>query len=126
MNLRTPMKEVRGLGDGGDGVHHWWIHRVTAIALIPLSLWFVAGVVSNVVAGYDSAVAWVSDPLVTVLLVLFIGTAFHHSMFGVQVIIGDYVHHRVAQVVALLANTFLHFLLVAVAIIAVLRIAFGS
>jgi succinate dehydrogenase membrane anchor subunit len=126
MNLRTPMKGARGLGDGGDGVHHWWIHRVTAIALLPLSVWFVAGVVSHVVAGYDSAVAWVSEPLVTALLILFIGTAFHHSMLGVQVVVEDYVHQRVARMVVLLANTYLHFLLAAVAIVAVLRIAFGS
>ena len=126
MNLRTPIKQARGVGSSGEGVHHWWLHRVSAIALIPLTLWFVAGVIGIVAQDYEAAVAWVRDPWVTVLLLLFVSTVFHHSMLGIQVVVEDYVHQRTALVVSLLLNTFLHYLFAAAALVAVLRISLGA
>ena len=126
MDLRTPIKQARGLGDGGEGIHHWWAHRVTAIALVPLCLWFVYSVVAIVGQGYDVAVAWVSGLWVTVLLLVFLILLFYHSLLGVEVVIEDYVFHKVARTTSLLLNTFLHFVLVAAAIVAVLRISFGA
>lgn len=126
MSLRTPLKQARGLGSSSDGTHHWWSLRVAALALIPLSLWFIAGVVGIVGASHAEAVGWVRQPLVTVLLILFLATAFIHSKLGVDEVVEDYVHHRPARVAVLLLNTFFHVLLGATAVVAVLRIAFGG
>lgn len=128
MKYRTPIKEARGLGSAKDGTHHWWVQRVSAVALIPLSLWFVASLVSMMTGdgGLSAAAGWVAAPHVTVLLVLFLAVGFHHAELGVQVVIEDYVHTGWLKMTALLLSKFFHYLLAAIGIYAVLRIAFGS
>lgn len=128
MNYRTPIKEARGLGSARDGTHHWWVQRVSAVALIPLSLWFVASLVALMTGdgGYPAAAEWVAAPHVTVLLVLFLAVGFYHSELGVQVVIEDYVHTGWLKITSLLLSKFVHYLLAAIGIYAVLRIAFGS
>lgn len=126
MKLRTPISLARGLGSAKEGVNHWWMQRVTAVALAPLALWFVASLLYVVHADYDAMVAWVGRPVNTVLLALFLFTAFYHAMLGLQVVIEDYVHGEGAKIVSLLVMKFLLVLLGALSIIAVLRIAFGG
>ena len=92
---------------------------------MPLTLWFVAALLRLGTLEYAALIAWINDPVTAVLLVLLIGTLIYHSLLGVQVVVEDYVG-GVAKVVTLLASNFLHIVLGALAIFAVLRIAFGS
>lgn len=124
--LRTPLGQVRGLGAAKDGVRHWWMQRVTALALVPLLLWFVASLVAVASADYATALAWVRSPPVTVLLLLLIAALFYHSQLGVQVIIEDYVHAEWAKVTSIVALYFLNLVLAAASAVAVLQLAFGG
>src|SRR5258707_4590093 len=91
-DLRTPLARARGLGSAKAGVHHWWAQRLTAIALIPLVVWFAISLVMLSGADYDIARAWIGSPLVMVLLILTISIGLHHGQLRMQVVIEDYVH----------------------------------
>lgn len=124
VSLRTPLSRVRGLGSAKSGTHHWWLQRVTAVALIPLTVWIVASFIALVGADYEVARAWVANPIVAVLLLLFIITSFYHLKLGGQVVIEDYVHHTGLRLASNIALTFFCFIAGAVSVFAVLKIAF--
>ena len=126
MSMRTPLAQVRGHGSAKAGAHHWWAQRLTAIALVPLFLWFVASLVSLATADYATAVAWIGSPLNSALLVLLIGAMFYHAQLGMQVVFEDYISTHWLQVASIILVRFLAILLAVVSIIAVLRIAWGS
>jgi succinate dehydrogenase / fumarate reductase membrane anchor subunit len=124
--MRTPLGRAIGLGSAKEGVEHWWSQRLTAIALVPLSLWFVASVISLAGADYVTFTDWVASPLVSVLLILTIVATFWHAMLGAQVVIEDYVHAEGAKIALLVLLRFACFALGLAAVFAVLRIAFGG
>lgn len=126
MNYRTPVKQARGLGSAGSGVHHWWAQRVTAIALIPLGVWFATSLIALLGADYSTVTAWLSQPFNAVLTSLLLLMMFHHSWLGVQVVIEDYVHGEAVKITSLLLIRFAHVLLAAFGVFVVLRVAFGS
>ncbi len=126
MSLRSPMGRVLGLGSAKEGVSHWWSQRVTAVALVLLTLWFVSALLRLGDFSHAAVVAWIALPLNAVLLSLLIGTALYHSQLGVQVVVEDYVVNHGLKVVTLLLINFLHVALAALGIFAVLRIAFGA
>ena len=123
MSLRSPLGHARGLGSAKDGTHHFWVQRVSAIALVPLTLWFVFSVANLAGASFEQVHWWVSYPAVAITLVLFIATALYHSMLGVQVVIEDYVGGEAMKLTALLLSKFFHFAVAAAAIFAVLKVA---
>jgi len=125
MSLRTPLGRVLGKGAAKEGVHHWWVQRVTSVALIPLAVSFVVALLSLPSLDYPTVHAWVHQSWTAVLLVLFIGLACWHSRLGMQVIIEDYVHGG-AKTISLLISTFAHTLIAAASIFAVLKVAFGT
>ena len=125
MSLRTPLGRVLGKGSAKEGVHHWWVQRVTSVALIPLAVSFVVALLSLPSLDYPTVHAWVHQSWTAVLLVLFIGLACWHSRLGMQVIIEDYVHGG-AKTISLLISTFAHTLIAAASIFAVLKVAFGT
>lgn len=125
-DLRAPIARARGLGSAKDGTDHFIMQRLTAIALIPLSLWFAFCLALHAGSDYASVVEWVKTPWVTVLLVLFLFSAFYHASLGVQVVIEDYVSGEAKKIIMLILSRFVFFAFGATAILSVLRIAFGG
>ena len=125
-DLRTPLARARGLGSAKAGVHHWWAQRLTAIALIPLVVWFAISLVMMSGADYGAVRAWIGSPVVMVLLILTIAVGLHHGQLGLQVVIEDYVHGDGSKLALIVAVRFIAVLFGLAAIVAVLRIGFGS
>ena len=126
MKFRTPLARVRGLGSARAGTHHWWMQRLTAIALVPLSIWFVASLISVVSADHATVIAWLHSPLVAILCCALIVATFYHGQLGVQVVLEDYVHSEWLKLTSIVLMNLLSLLLAATCLFAVLRIAFGS
>ena len=126
MSLRSPLSQARGLGSAKDGVHHWWMQRLTALALIPLSLWFVFSIARYHLADYSTMILWLHNPYVAIALVLYFTALFYHSALGVQVVIEDYVAGEALKLGSIVLVKFAHFALAAASIFAVLKIAFGA
>ncbi|HEY6482358.1 MAG TPA: succinate dehydrogenase, hydrophobic membrane anchor protein [Steroidobacteraceae bacterium] len=126
-SLRSPLRRVTGLGAAGsEAVHHWWMQRLTSIALVPLSVWFVVSLLS--LPGLDRAtvVTWMMQSWTVVLLVLLVLVATWHSQLGVRVVIEDYVHTTGTKTLMLVVVTFAHALIALSAVFAILKVAFGS
>ncbi len=126
MALRTPLAGARGLGSAKSGFSHWWMSRVTSIALVPLSLWFVFAVAALGGMDYAAFVAWVRSPLVTALLILSLAVTIYHMMLGLRVIIEDYVRPEALKVTGIIVMNFISILIGALGIIAVLKISLGA
>jgi len=126
MSMKTPLGRVRGLGSAKAGTEHFWAQRVTAIALVPLVLWFIAKVITLTGADYATARAAVADPLFAVPLLLLIGTGFYHLKLGLQVVIEDYVSTDSLKIAALLLNSFFCAGVGILCVFAVLQISFGG
>ena len=125
-SLRTPLKVARRLGSSKTGVHHWWLQRVSAIALIPLSIWFLFLMGDLAHASYPMVLATIAQPLRAALLMVLSTCLFWHGALGLQVIIEDYVHTPLTAGVAHFANIFVCALASIAGVFAVLRIALGS
>jgi succinate dehydrogenase / fumarate reductase membrane anchor subunit len=124
-DFRGRLKRVKGLGAAHHGVSHWWLQRVTAVAMIPLSVWFVWSLVTVLSAPNVVKVAeWFSSSVNAVLMVALLGAAFAHAKLGLQVVIEDYVKGHGAKFCLLLANVFICYLFAAVSILAVLKLHF--
>jgi succinate dehydrogenase / fumarate reductase, membrane anchor subunit len=122
-NLKTPLGSVRGLGSAKSGSEHFFLQRVTALALVPLALTFVAVLVSTIGKPAAQAAATLSNPFVAILMLLFVIAGAVHMRLGMQVIIEDYVHHEGAKIAAVVANTFFAILVGVAAVFAILRVA---
>ncbi len=92
MSLRTPLGRVRGLGSAKEGTAHWWAQRLTAIALVPLILWFAISLIVLTGAGHAAVTEWLRNPAAAVPMLLLILAGFHHAQLGMQVVVEDYVH----------------------------------
>jgi succinate dehydrogenase / fumarate reductase membrane anchor subunit len=126
MSMRTPLARVRGTGSAKYGVHHWWAQRLSAIALVPLFLWFVASMTAVATADYATAVAWVRSPLNSSLLALLIAAVFYHAQLGMQVVFEDYVSSHWLQVTCIILVRLLALLLAVVSVVAVMSTAWGG
>ena len=123
MSIRTPLARVRGLGAAKDGTHHWWLQRATSVALVPLMLWFVISLLSVSHADYQTFRHWLGNPYRAGLMVALLAVMFYHASLGMQVIYEDYVRPEGAKFLALLITQLVLFLLGAISIVAVLKIA---
>lgn len=121
--LRSPLGRVRGLGSAKEGVSHWWAQRLTAIALIPLTIWFVISVIGLAGADYGDFKAWLDDPGTAALLAILVFTVFWHAKLGVQVVIEDYVHNEAAKIAGLVALNFVAVGLGVYSLVSVLMVA---
>ncbi|MDX1608716.1 MAG: succinate dehydrogenase, hydrophobic membrane anchor protein [Halofilum sp. (in: g-proteobacteria)] len=125
MSLRTPLAEARGLGSAKEGVGHWWHQRLTAVALVPLTLWFGFSVALLGSADYYTVIDWVANPVNAVLLILLLAVGFWHGALGVKEVIEDYVAGEGKKLFLLLAVQLAAVVLALAGIFAVLRIALG-
>lgn len=123
--MRNPLGRARGLGSAKEGVQHWWMQRLTAVALVPLALWFVYVMVAFTGADHAAVVTWFVRPRNSILMILLIAATFHHAQLGLQVVIEDYVHNETVKLASVVAVKFLAVALAAGAIFGVVRIAFG-
>ncbi len=122
--MRSPFGRAAGLGSAKKGVEHWWLERVTANALIPLTLWLAISIIAHSGNDYTAFIAWLRMPLATCMMILLLIALFYHGALGLQVIIEDYVHSAM-KIPALVLMRLACFGLVVTGILAVLRIVFG-
>ncbi len=124
-DMRTPLGRVRGLGSAKDGTEHFWRQRVTAIANIPLLLFFVGFLVSINGADYATVRAALASPLTAIVLIAVLVSGLYHMRLGMQIIIEDYIHGGL-RVALILLNTFFAFAVGIASIFALLKMAFGG
>ena len=126
MSLRSPLGRARGLGSAKSGTDHWWAQRLTALALIPLVIWFVISMIVVTGADHEGALAFISSPINAVLLTLLIVAVFHHGQLGLQVVIEDYIHTKWLEVALILAVKGAATFLGVASVYAVIAIALGG
>jgi succinate dehydrogenase / fumarate reductase membrane anchor subunit len=125
MSLRSPLSQALGLGSAKDGTGHWWAQRVTSIALIPLTLWFLFSLLTLSSLDYDTVRTWLSVPFTGFLAVLLVAVTSYHSYLGTIVIVEDYVHANGMKILSLMLLRFLYVLAGGTGIFAILRLVFG-
>ena len=121
--MRSPLGRARGVGSGHSGVHHWYAERITAIALVPLTIWFIISVLRMVGASQSMVAIWVASPLNAALLLALIAMTFHHMQLGIQVVLEDYTPNPKKLMACVLINRGVALLLGLIAAISVLKIA---
>jgi succinate dehydrogenase / fumarate reductase, membrane anchor subunit len=121
MDYRSPLARVRGLGSAKAGTFHWWMQRVTAVALIPLSYWLITFLNLSLNAPYQHTVEWLATPLNTLCIVAWVLAVFYHAALGLQVVIEDYIAAEGIKIVAVWTVNLSFLLLALAALIAVFR-----
>ena len=132
-DLRNPLARARGLGSAHEGLHHWWVQRLTSLALIPLTIWFVVEIVRLVHgqfggtggASYEDFLGWLASPINATLMVVFIAVSFHHAVLGMQVVIEDYVAGHARRITSLILVKLVCYGLAALGIVSTLLVCFG-
>jgi len=124
-HLRSQLGRVRGLGSAKSGTHHWWMERITSLALIPLSIWFLVALVTKLLGATPAELqAWVSSPITALLLTAFTAIMFLHAKLGVQVIIEDYIHCEGKKIALLLFKDVVIYALLAGTLAAIAKLHF--
>jgi len=120
--MRSPLGRARGLGSARAGATHWWVQRLTSLALVPLTLWFLCAMVRMLGATRDHVVSWMAGPLPIVLMLALVIATFHHLQAGLQVVIEDYVHQDWLRVGSILVMKAIALLLALACIVSTLRL----
>jgi succinate dehydrogenase / fumarate reductase membrane anchor subunit len=124
--MRSPLGRVLGLGSAKEGVQHWWMQRITAIALVPLAIWFVIAALGMIGADRAAMVAWMHSPMSPVFAILLIVAAIYHMALGLQVVIEDYIHSEGWKLGLIIVMRLWCIVLAARGIIAVLTLALAA
>ncbi|MGB7754460.1 MAG: succinate dehydrogenase, hydrophobic membrane anchor protein [Salinisphaera sp.] len=125
-SIRSSLAQARGLGSAKSGTGHFWAQRVSAVALVPLTLWFVACLASQFGASYSSVTDWLSSPFQASLLAIYLAAIFYHSQLGLQTIVEDYIHNEAVKLATLISLQLINILLAVAAIVSVLMILVGA
>lgn len=123
--MRSPLGKALGLGSAREGLENWLLERVSAIALLPLTLWFTVSTVMHAGDDYGTVVAWLKMPVTTTLMTLLLVALFHHTALGLQVVIEDYIHSRI-KLPALIGMRLGCLALVVAGLVATLKVTFGT
>ncbi|CAA7623835.1 succinate dehydrogenase, hydrophobic membrane anchor protein [Magnetospirillum sp. UT-4] len=126
MTLRTPLGRARGLGSAKEGVGHAWATIVTAVALVPLSLWFVVSLIGLQGAGHAAFVAWAGSTVNASLLILTVLMVLHHAQLGIQMVVEDYVHNAAGKYIALIGSKLVAAFLAVFMTVSILKVAVGG
>ena len=126
VSLRSPLGRVLGLGTAKDGTEHWWVQRLTAVALALLGTWFLVCLLRMPDLAHAAVVDFIGRPMNSILMALLCGTLAYHSYLGVQVVLEDYVHAPGVKVVSLVASRFAHVFVAVASIYSVLKIGLGA
>ena len=126
MALRSDLGHVRGLGSAKDGTSHWWAQRITAVALLPLSIWLVFSLISLVGVDRDGFKVWLDSPGSFVLMILFLIALFYHMQLGLQVVIEDYVHSKGSLLFLIIFNKLFCWTVGLAGVFAILKITFAG
>lgn len=125
-SLRSTLGHVRGLGSAHSGTEHWWVLRLTSLALIPLAVYFGYSFFTNVVlGGYTDSMRWLHTPVSATFLVLFLLTSLHHAASGLQVVIEDYVHCEKAKFFTIIVVKFICAILAVFGVLAIIKVLIG-
>ena len=124
--MRSHLSRARGMGAAHSGLHHWWVERVTAIALVPLTVWFVYAVLHLLGAPQAAVHRFIANPVNTVLMLATVAMTFHHMQLGLQVVMEDYISSAKWQPVAILLNKAVALLLALLCTVSILRMAFTA
>lgn len=124
-SLRTPLAKAKGLGSAHTGFHHWWMERLTSLALVPLTVWFVFSVVG--LTGKDAATlsAWLESPVQAALMTLFVLIGLYHSALGLKVVMEDYISSPCGRLGLTLTSQAVHLFAATVAVFAIWSLHFG-
>ena len=125
MSMRTPLSQVRGLGSAREGTSHFWLQRLTALANVPLTLFFVVLLISLQGADHATAVAVLGSPVITIFMLLTVISVTYHMKLGMQMILEDYVHGELVKYISLIANIFFCAIVAVASVFALLKISFG-
>ncbi len=123
--MRSPLGKALGLGSAREGVENWLLERASAVALLPLTLWFAVSTVMHAGDDYATVVAWLKMPSTTTLMTLILIALFHHTALGLQVVIEDYIHSRI-RLPALLGMRLCCLALTVAGLVATLKVGFGA
>jgi succinate dehydrogenase / fumarate reductase membrane anchor subunit len=126
MSYKTARGRANGLGSAKDGVEHWWSHRVSSVALIPLVVLAIPPLARTIGEGYEAIVATYGNPFNAVVMALLILVTFRHLQHGLQAVVEDYVHDRIWRTGLIFANTWFCGLVAALGVFGVAKIAFGA
>ncbi len=125
MKLRAPLATARGLGSAKEGTHHFWNQRLTAIVLVPMTLWIMVSLVRMTNVDYATVTQWMAAPLNAVLLLIFLLALFYHALLGVQVVIEDYIHTEWQKIACLILVKFTILLTGLTSVLAVIKVFLG-
>jgi len=125
-SLRSPLGRVGGLGSAKSGVHHWWLQRLTSIALVPLTVWFAISLLSLPLVDHATLVLWMKQSWNSLLLILLVLVGAYHSQLGVRVVVEDYIPDAGMKTLTLVVLTFVHAFLAVAGVFAILKVAFGG
>lgn len=125
MNYRSPLAKVLGHGSAKEGSAHWWWQRLTALALIPLTLWFTYSVARLSGPCMEEVYTWFASPITSTMLIAFVVSLFYHTQLGIQVVLEDYVRHEGLKIFSILAVKAFSAILVILSTISILQVALG-